>query len=436
MSGAVAVYLRKRAERDARPRIAGAIDGIEQAVVIPVLAEHPGLFQTLDDLAGQPAPERRRTLVVCVVNNRKPSHAAAEDIANNQRTLAALAQRARIDDRLRLAWIDASSPEHELGAKDGVGMARRLGLDWALEMIPAHGALISLDADTRVDANYLEAIRAFFASGKRWAAVFDYAHPLEGPNDETRAILCYEFFLRCHELGLAYAASPYAFPTIGSAIACTGHAYAAVSGMNRRQAGEDFYFLQQLAKTGPVERIAGTTVRPASRPSHRVPFGTGRRVRRFIEENEDEYVLYHPQCYAVLRAWLAVVVSGPDSDAEVLLTAANAIHPALAVFLREQGFTEAWPRLQAQHPDHARRLHRFHEWFDAFRTLKLIHHLRDHGLPQQEMFGAMAELLRLRGELPEPAPDAALQQDIDRQRRLLEQLRTYCRGNTAPRGLA
>ena len=47
-------------------------------------------------------------------------------------------------------------------------------------------------------------------------------------------------------------------------------------------------------------------------------------------------------------------------------------------FLEAQGAPDAWRRISAQAPNPVARLRHFHDWFDGFRTLKLIHHLRDH----------------------------------------------------------
>ena len=150
--------------------------------------------------------------------------------------------------------------------------------------------LICLDGDTRVDARYLSVLHGFFeAPASRWACVLPYAHPIEGTQQEQAAILCYELYLRYHSLHLSWAGSPYSYHTIGSTMGCTAAAYAAVSGMNRRQAGEDFYYLQQLAKTGAVDRVEGTLVQPSSRASHRAPFGTGRWVQRYLDGEVKEY---------------------------------------------------------------------------------------------------------------------------------------------------
>ena len=309
-------YLKKRAELDRWRLVSGSLDEITQVIVIPVLAEDAFLFHTLESLGANPAAELERTLIVCVVNNRRPPLSPPEDIEENHRALELLdaaihgrppSQNTSLGTQgLRLAYVDASSPGLELPEKDGVGLARKIGMDWAISIFGRSRrtgkrtksvvpVLISLDADTLVEPNYLPAIRSHFDETGAWAAVISYAHQTSGTESERAAILCYELFLRYHTLGLHYAGSPYAFHTIGSAIACTADAYVAASGMNRRQAGEDFYFLQQLEKTGTVGQITDTTVHPSARASTRTPFGTGRRVSSFPRQGGEAQMAYHPE---------------------------------------------------------------------------------------------------------------------------------------------
>ena len=435
MKDPVLAYLQKRSMHRSWPWIEGDLraEGLTQAVVIPVLAESANLFLTLTDLAANSPEILEKTLVLCVVNNRHPDIAGEADCADNQRTLEALPDFAAAHPGLLLAWIDAASEGRELGPKEGVGLARKIGLDWALARLHESradhcGKLICLDADTRVEANYLATIHDFFQAERRWAAVVDYAHPIDGPEDEGRAILSYELFLRYQELAWRFAGSPYAYPAIGSTMLCTGDAYAAAGGMNRRQAGEDFYFLQQLAKTGRVERVHGTTVIPSGRASHRVPFGTGRKVGQFAGDEDDAYLTYHADTWKVLRSWLVLVDGNLDATGAALLVEAEAITPELAAWLAAQEFAAAWERIRTHCTDPTQRRSQFHGWFDAFRTLKLAHHLRDNGLPRQDLFESLAKVMAWL-EMPSPMPiTAALRHEVKAQRILLHRLREEAEG--------
>jgi hypothetical protein len=405
MKDVPASYLRKHAVHAGWPMRCPDTAGVGCVVAVPALAESGRLFDTLADLCAAAAHAPEPTLALVVVNNRGPEHAPEPLRRDNAETLARLLplmESPAFRGGLRLGVVDAASPGRELPPRDGVGLARKIGLDHGLAVLRGNGrmggGLVCLDADTRVPENYLAALHAFFAAPGRWGLVLDFEHPLPPEEPLRSAALDYTLHLAVHALGLVHARSPYAFPTMGSAMGCTAAASAAAGGMRRTRAGEDFYFLQALAKTGPVEYLHETTVRPAARASDRVPFGTGRSLL-CPDAGAGELRVYHPGVYRVLRAWLAQ--AGRDESGAVLLDAAGRVSPALCAYLAAAGFEAAWDGIRAQCKTPARRFAQFHRWFDAFRTLKGIHHLRDNGLPAVPVSQAAAEVLAdlgVRGE--------------------------------------
>lgn len=409
MNDGIVRYL-ARQEPLKRPVHAPDVKFVQNVVAIPVLAENDAVDACIASFAQNPRTYLDRTLLLFVVNNR--ADALSEHKADNQRTLEKLRDRSAAIDVPRIAYIDAASPGHELPAKQGVGLARKLGLDWGLALFHRSGvhnaALCSADADTLVEPDYLEAIGGWRDKSDAWGAIVDFAHQPGATPEEIRAITEYELFLRYHVLGLASAGSPYAYHAMGSAMICTPQAYAAVAGMARRQAGEDFYFLQKLAKTGPIHRIDSTTVHPSARPSWRVPFGTGRRVTTRLREEGAPFLAYHPGSYAILGAWLAhagrhiTEGTSPTKDA-------GAIAEPLAAFLEAQQFESAWEQICRNANSVPQRLAQFHRWFDAFRTLKLMHFLRDNGYTEWELPAAATHLLEsLSGENAMPLDGATL----------------------------
>ena len=70
--------------------------------------------------------------------------------------------------------------------------------------------------------------------------------------------------------GLRQAKSPYARYTSGSCMAVRCGAYVQQGGMNRRRAGDDFYFgLQRLLRGGRLTEFGSPRVLPSRRLSHR-----------------------------------------------------------------------------------------------------------------------------------------------------------------------
>jgi hypothetical protein len=282
-----------------------------------------------------------------------------------------------------------------------------------------------LDADTLVMENYLAAVHAHFSMTDDPAAVAGYAHQKPADPRLLAAICCYEIFLRAYVMGLSFAGSPYAFHAIGSTMSCTAQAYAAVRGMNRRRAAEDFHFLDKLAKFRKIGHIGTTTVFPSSRPSDRVPFGTGQRMLRFMNGGMDEYRLYDPQIFTILREWLAEMEADPDRGSEAILASARKVHSGLKAYLDLSRFAIDWPVIRRNYPDAEHLRRQFHVWFDGLKTLRLVHHLSRSAFPPVPLFGGLKGLLDRMGQaipLITGIPAGIPEPDI--QFRILEELRS------------
>lgn len=388
---------------------------IEMIFVIPALAEYDNLKQLFTSILQCDLKYKDKFLIVIVVNNTK--NISEEIKTNNKNTLEFLRNiilRNNVNDELiknirekgiNVAYVDASSPNLELPEKDGgVGFARKIGMDLALDEFNPCGQnkiLICTDSDAQFAENYFTEIYNFFNSGKYKAAHIKYEHPIAGNSEERLAIICYEIFLRYYVAGLKYANSYYAFHTIGSSMACDTESYIKIQGMNKRKAAEDFYFLEKLAKVTEIGYLDKTKVIPSGRKSWRVPFGTGQRVARFLSQERDEYKLYAPDSFTILQKWLELFDNSNRESTEYYIDESRNINEELYNFLNNQNFVEDWKEIKnnAKTPEQVLKQKRM--WFDGFRTLKLIHYLRDNSYPDINMFDALDKLLEKNGiELP------------------------------------
>lgn len=404
----IAVYLNKRGAGKPWQINTPPSRRFDGAIVIPSLAEAANLPQTLESLSRNPADLLDRFMILIVVNQR--ADAPEEDTTSNRTTLENLPFWQQQYGLNNLFWVDAASAGNELPPKQGVGLARKIGLDLALAFLDYSDGdplLICLDADTLVQPDYLAAITSHFSSSSAGGASIPYRHrPAADPAGQS-AIDRYELFLRVYVFGLELAGSPYAFHTVGSAMACRASAYVGSGGMNRRLAGEDFYFLQQVHKTSGVASLSGTIVHPSPRSSHRVPFGTGRSVGDMLSDGEQRLLFYQPVVFSIVGDWLGFVADHPEADASAILAAAAAIDPVLGVFMGEIGFAAAWENLQKNNRGADKLLTAFHGWFDAFRTMRLIHELSDRAYPRIAPEPATAPLLERAGRV---CPDTASEQ--------------------------
>jgi len=394
----VAAYLRKRAVLVPWKIQSHPGRTFRAAVVIPALAEYGNLPQTLQTLSANPRTLLAQTLILVVVNQR--SNASSAEQTDNLATLAALPQWKKEYGLENLYWVDAVTTGNELPLKQGVGLARKIGLDLALMCLDFSNEeplLICLDADTLVQPDYLDAIITHFSACGAGGASIPFRHRPAGDPTGQAAIDRYELFLRVYVLGMELAGSPYAFHTVGSAMACKFSAYVASGGMNRRQAGEDFYFLQQVHKTCGVASLRGTIVHPSPRSSHRVPFGTGRAVGDMLAKGERQLLFYQPLLFGILEDWLACVTGHGGADGNRLLRRAGEISSYLRTYLEQAGFGEAWDNLLKNNPDEQRLMASYHGWFDAFRTMRFMHHLTDSAYPRIPAEEAAPLLLKRAG---------------------------------------
>lgn len=394
---AVAKYLRSWAEPEAT--LAGAVPGAyERCLVVPARRESASM---LDGYTRAAASSQGRTLCIIVANgseNASPEH-HAENAGFLRGLLGALdaprtiaeAPRAyfgAVSRELDVVVIDRATEGARFAPKSGVGLARKIGMDLALAL-HAKGTVRSpfifcTDADATLPLAHFDRpeVTGLHAAG---AVVFPFWHYEGGDPGIDRATALYELSLRYYVAGLGFAGSPYAFHTLGSAMAVSAPAYAAVRGCPRkREAGEDFYLLGKIAKVAPLLRASGPAVRLRSRSSDRTPFGTGAGVARELTSGERRF--YAPECFDALRRFLECLdVCATSSSVERLERDRGGLGvdawDVVSAALLGSGGREALEAASRQARSTAARRARLHDWFDAFRTLKFVHALRDRVWP-------------------------------------------------------
>lgn len=255
------------------------------------------------------------------------------------------------------------SPKHA-----GVGMARKIGMDLALEALGAinqDGLIVCLDGDCKVSANYLEELLQAAQRDIKGAACF-FEHPLEGLDEQRKkAIIDYEIWLRYYIQALKYTAYPWSYHTVGSSMLARASVYAKIGGMNRRKAGEDFYFLHKLMPQGDFVNLNSLCVYPSARISQRVPFGTGRAMQEVEQGRKNFQSLYHPKIFAELKQ----IHSGAEKGIGGLFE-----DPLWNQFLQDHpkyahSFEALLSRSKGQNA-----LGNFWMWWDGFKVLRFVHY--------------------------------------------------------------
>tara|TARA_B100001123_G_C15342742_1_gene1035686 strand:+ start:4760 stop:6118 length:1359 start_codon:yes stop_codon:yes gene_type:complete len=385
-------------------------NNVNHVLVIPAHNEASNLLARLRPALDQAANRGRRTLVIIVINARDSDssviHTQNNSLLENLKTSGQKPPIKLSHSKDLPCWhisghefdliaVDRTSEGHRFLPNDGVGLARKIGCDIALSSINAKLNTSSLihttDCDVTLPSDYFDQ----YPSKETAAFLYKFRHVASGKHALDEAHVKYEIFLRYYVLGLKHAGSPYGFHTIGSCIAVDPTSYARVRGVPKREAGEDFYLLNKLAKVGDITQANSNPIDIYSRQSLRVPFGTGRATYDLCH-NPDPYHIYNPKIFGILKAWLTAASVLEDSESD---------HAYLDIFERactlitqddRSRLSDTLERLEAPHAIHkiarqtknrAVRRKWFSDWFDGFRTLKFVHLLRDSGvknLPWQD----------------------------------------------------
>ena len=377
----------------------GPHPGLKIAVILPVYNES-GLERCLDSLfrcsCNSPAENSDRTAsssgfhaeVLILIN--APADAPSSVLEQNRATLEATRNWIRTHPHPCLefhVWLDHSFKKKEAG----VGSARKILMDEAARRFSAlgrpEGIIASMDADALVQKNYLEALVTHFEAGPEGCSV-RFEHPLEGEEfspEVYRAIIQYELHLRYYLQSVRFTGYPFAYHTVGSSFAVRADVYCKEGGMNRRQGGEDFYFIQKVAQRGTFSQCNATCVIPSPRPSDRVPFGTGPAIRR-LTECEDPLMTYNIKPFVMLEKFFGEL----DRPEKLAGTWPEPLHS----FLKEQEFERALEEISGNSASSAAFRKRFWRWFSMFRIMKFLHFARERGFPDVPVGEAASQLLR------------------------------------------
>ncbi len=376
------------------------LPGLGLVIVIPCFNE-PHLLKILDSLAACRLP-KCNTEVIVVINSAENSE---EKIQKENRITEVELERWIINNEsaeLRYFFIS----KNELPAKDaGVGLARKIGMDEAVRRFEEAGnencVIVCLDADCTVDRTYLTALENHFLLNPDTTGCSIYfEHPLEG-NDFTpqvyEGIIRYELFLRYYNCGLRFSGFPFAYHTIGSSMAVRTKTYQQQGGMNKRKAGEDFYFLSKIFPLGGFTELNDTVVFPSPRPSARVPFGTGKAINKWLEDGTETLMTYHPKTFTDLAELVELVPELYTLSVEAAQQKIQGLSPALLTFLKSNDCESKLAEIKSNVRSEEQFINRFYRWFTNFMVLKFVHYARDNFYEQIEIEIAAKALLETAG---------------------------------------
>jgi len=368
-----------------------------------------------------------------------PDRRALHDVSIRQAETFKSSQTPPKNLTLHLVSLDDLPKKHF-----GAGLARKLVMDEAtrrFNMINNPGGIIlSLDADTLVEPNYVAAVSKLFTEHPTTEGCsIHFEHPLDNraiprkenftkphedpiatpptgdPEVETgqaytgedkgrggdtyseavyQAITNYELHQRYYLMATRYTGYPYAYHTVGSAFAVRARAYARYGGMSRRQAGEDFYFIQKVAVNGRFGECNTTTVYPSPRTSDRVPFGTGPDIARQLKYPDGTYLTFNPELFYILRGFYFRANAMYAKGEAAVSAFENELHPLLVMYLKRNNYRDTLGEIFDNVASEQAFRQRFFRNFNWLWLLKFLHYGEQNGIGKVPLEEALQQLLK------------------------------------------
>jgi len=369
-------------------------------VVIPCYNE-PELLTTLNSLAACYPPDAEVSVLV-VINDAEDS--PEEAVAQNKTTADCIAHWQSQNPHLffEVQRVVARALPRKWA---GVGWARKIGMDAAVSQIIKNnypdGIIVSFDADSTVLPNYLQTIETAFNENPSFNFFTLYfEHPYDDPELATsirEGIIRYELHMRYYRNAMQWIGYPHAIHTVGSSFALKASAYAKQGGMNRRKAGEDFYFLHKLVLLGQYGNINSTTVFPAARQSDRVPFGTGAAIKKWSEGSSELKSTYSLDAFSNLKPLFSIAPQFWPMEHTELISAFASFHPLIQSFCETAQTIGELLELKKNCSNSKVFEKRVFHLLNAFWILKYLNYAHEFGYKRTSLETAPAELLQKLG---------------------------------------
>lgn len=363
--------------------------GLKMAVVIPAYNE-PNLLQTLQSLLDNESSQQAIEVLV-IINYAENSSSQIKDEAEAKAKFLKQWMEKHSSAQLQFYCILIG----DLPKKHaGVGLARKIGMDEAVQrfhQLGTDGIIVNLDADCTVSANYLNEILHFYKTNIHiQAANIHYEHPID-ESEASEAIILYELYLRYYVEALRYVKYPYAYHTVGSSFSVKSSIYKQQGGMNRRKAGEDFYFLHKIIPVSNFGEIGNAVVYPSARESDRVPFGTGRSILEVRTKQRDLSLSYSLKTFQLIQFLFDDPIIFYTNE-----TFMEQLPEPLQKYLWHINFNKTLSEIENNTQAAVAFVKRYHRFWSGFELLKLVHYCRDHFYPNTNLVDSCIKLLALR----------------------------------------
>ena len=338
-------------------------------IIIPIYNELDYIHSTLQSIEKQKTDLLNETLIILIINNNQNASSEIKD--KNYKTHQLI-----LKNKYNFEYVvlDYYSNKNAIKEKDfGVGLARKIGFDFALKYSDQNSLFFSLDADTLVSPLYLETIVQHYKKFYFSACVINFRHQQAKDTNIENGIRIYEKALHEMAIKIKQCNSPYGYISMGSTIICTAQEYLLVGGMPKKKACEDFYFMQSLAKHTQIYFIKKVLVYPSSRVEQRVHLGTGYRMNEYKKHNTFKNLFFPDSSYQIVQCIIAIAEKNyGNAYTTVNKELIKNLSDKVCNFLDKNNICKVWQQINLNAKSKQQFMLFFHQWFDALKIMQLL----------------------------------------------------------------
>jgi hypothetical protein len=205
--------------------------------------------------------------------------------------------------------------------KSGVGYARKVIMDKIASIADDNDIIISLDGDTIFSPQYFSSVLYQFENNKDAHAIaVPYYHRLEGTEEQKKAALRYEIYMRHYLIEMLKINNPYAFTALGAAIAVKVGSYKKSWWYNSIFVRRRFLSVAKNKETWEILLWCDEHVYPKARLSDRVGFGTGPAIDKGMGGDWDSYPIYKTEYFENVKKTFDLFPTLFEKDVDTPLT--------------------------------------------------------------------------------------------------------------------
>ncbi len=162
--------------------------------------------------------------------------------------------------------------------------------------------------------------------------------------------------------------------------------------MNRKQAGEDFYFIQKLIPSGAYFYLTSTTIHPSPRASGRVPFGTGASMARLVTDKSASLLTYDFNSFVELRNFFSFLENIYSTDKSNVDSIYNQFPEGIKLFINIEQWTNKIAEIRNNTSGYPSFRKRFFAWFNMFMIVKYLNFIHRDYFEKKDVLISGAEI--------------------------------------------